>query len=89
MMVRLSPGTITAVLRRPAAFPATLRSVWAMAPTGWWRRRPFLPLPDSAYWRFRLETSNGGDGTTPPSSHEVSEVLDWAARMRHHARSTP
>jgi len=57
----------------------------AMAPTGWWRRSPFLPLPDARYWRFRLETSNGGDGMTPPTPHEVTEVVDWAASMRRHA----
>ena len=88
-MRRLAPGTAGAVLRRPREIPTAVRSLLAMAPRGWWRRRPFLPIPDDAYWRFRLETSNGGDGTTPPTPHEVTEVLAWTASMRRHARHQP
>jgi hypothetical protein len=63
-----------------------MRSMLAMAPPGWWRRRPYLPVPDDRYWRFRLETSNGGDGTIPPSPSEVVDVLAWTTDMRRHAR---
>ena len=63
-----------------------MRSLVAMAPAGWWRHRPFLPLPDPKYWRFRLETSGGGDGTTPPSPDEVTDVVAWTAAMRRYTR---
>jgi len=82
MSGRLAPGSIRAVLLRPASIPSALRSAVAMAPTGWWRRAPFLPTPPPDYWRFRLETSSGGDGETPPSPSELVDVLAWASRMR-------
>ena len=34
-----------------------------LAPDGWWRRPPHLPLPDPAYLRFRMVTAHGGDGS--------------------------
>ncbi len=79
-------GTVPALLRRPWRIPRALQAVAALAPQGWWRRRPFLPLPDDAYWRFRLETSSGGDGTTLPSPEEVVEVVDCLHRMRRQRR---
>jgi len=60
--------------------------MFAMAPNGWWKKPPFLPLPDREYWHFRLETANGGDGTTPPNPDEVVDVIDWSRRMRRRAR---
>ena len=32
-------------------------------------RPPFLPLPDAAYWRFRMQTAYGDDGgpAEPPT----------------------
>jgi hypothetical protein len=39
-----------------------VRQAFVLAARGWWRRPPFLPLPDREYLRFRLETAYGGDG---------------------------
>lgn len=79
-------ATLRAVLRHPASVPSAVRSAIAMAPRGWWRRPPYLPVPDGAYWRFRLETSSGGDGTVEPSPQEVAEVIAWTRRMRRMRR---
>jgi hypothetical protein len=80
---RLSPGTLGALLRHPTKLPRALGAAMSLAPRGWWRRPPFLPVPDPGYWRFRMETANGGDGDVPPSPEEVLEVVDWFHRMRN------
>lgn len=46
-----------------------------MAPLGWWRRPPYLPLPDRAYLRFRLETQYGEGGAPRPG--DLVTYLDW------------
>ena len=82
----LAPGTIPKLLRRPWRLPRAMAAAMALAPLGWWRRRPFLPLPDPSYWQFRMETSSGGDGAEPPSPDEVLEVIEWFHRMRQRRR---
>ena len=82
----LAHGTVGRILRRPRSIPGAVRASFALAPIGWWRRPPFLPLPDKRYWQFRLETSSGGEGTTPPSPDEVVEVVEWSQRMRQQRR---
>ena len=47
-----------------------------LARPGWWRRVPFLPLPDAAYLRFRMQTAYGGDGGSP-SAEDVVTYLRW------------
>jgi len=82
MSHRLQPGTMGALLRHPASIPRATRAALALRARGWWRRPPFLPTPDPAYWHFRMETANGGAGDTPPTPEELLEVVDWSARMR-------
>jgi hypothetical protein len=53
-------------------------------PDQWWRRPPFLPLPDRSYLRFRLETQYGGGRAPDPA--DLVTYLEWcraeAARRR-------
>ena len=51
-----------AVLRRPALWSTAARQMRRMAPPGWWRRRPFLPVPSGEYLRFRMLTQYGDTG---------------------------
>ncbi|MFZ4669195.1 MAG: hypothetical protein ACOYML_07850 [Microthrixaceae bacterium] len=51
-----------AVLRRPDLWATAIRQAFRLAPRGWWRRPPFLPLPAGSYLRFRMVTAYGGDG---------------------------
>lgn len=53
-----------------------------LAPPGWWRRRPYLPVPDRAYLAFRLETMYGGTGSKP-HGRDVVGYLEWCRRYRH------
>ena len=51
------------MLRRPDLWWTGVRQALVLAPDGWWRRPPHLPLPDPAYLRFRMVTAHGGDGS--------------------------
>jgi hypothetical protein len=51
-----------------------------MAPSAWWRRWPFLPLPAPDYLRFRLITQYGSaDG--PPVVEDVLNYLAWCKQL--------
>jgi hypothetical protein len=52
-----------------------------MAAPGWWRRRPFLPLPPTDYLRFRLQTAYGGAGERPPEPDDLVTYLHWCRRF--------
>jgi len=65
-----------AVLRHPTLWTTALRQLFRLAPNGWWRRAPFLPLPDAAYLKFRLVTAYGGSGGDPQPKDLVA-YLHW------------
>jgi hypothetical protein len=82
----LEKGTIPKLMRSPRLIPAAIGAAFAMAPRGWWRKAPFLPVPNKEYWKFRMETFQGGDGTTLPSPQEFVEVVGWFRSMKNHRR---
>jgi hypothetical protein len=57
-----------------------VRQVVVLAPPGWWRRRPHLPLPDEAYLRFRLQTAYG-DPEHAPDPDDVITYLHWCRAL--------
>ena len=59
-----------------------MRQALRLARPGWWRRPPFLPLPDPAYLRFRMETAYGGAGDQPPRSADLVTYLRWCRDFR-------
>jgi hypothetical protein len=63
------------VLVRPQLWASALRSAGRVARPGWWRRPPFLPVPDRAYVGFRLETQYGTGGAPAPS--DLVTYLEW------------
>lgn len=52
-----------------------------LAPAGWWRRVPYLPLPDPAWVRFRMEAAYG-DADAVPRPGDVVAWLRWC-RQAH------
>ncbi|MGH8999148.1 MAG: hypothetical protein ACRDY7_07130 [Acidimicrobiia bacterium] len=66
---------VKAVLRRPGVWPVAARQLVRMAGPGWWRRPPFLPVPDREYVRFRLHTAYGTSGQ--PDEDDVVAYLRW------------
>jgi hypothetical protein len=72
-----------AVAAHPSIWWAGLAAVGRMARTGWWHRRPFLPLPGQSYWHFRLVTAFGGAGSEAAmAGRDVVAYLQWCRRAR-------
>ena len=70
-----------ALLRHPSLWGVAVVQVLRLAPSGWWRRPPFLPVPDASYLRFRLETQYGDDHE--PEPEDVVAYLHWCRTFRH------
>jgi hypothetical protein len=62
-----------------------LVEVRRLAPTGWWRRRPYLPVPDPAYLRFRMQTQYG-DAAHEPEPEDFVAWLEWCRRFSANSR---
>lgn len=67
---------LLAVLPHPSLWWVGLRQARRLAASGWWRRPPFLPLPDREYLRFRLETQYG-DPEHQPEPADLVAYLRW------------
>lgn len=74
--------TAVAVASHPSLWLTALRQWWRMTPRDWWRQRPFLPVPDAAYLRFRLTTQYGGDGAHMQPA-DVVNYLAWCKQQDH------
>ena len=65
-----------AVAARPGLWGTALRQVRRTAAPGWFRRRPFLPVPRCQYTKFRLVTQYG-DQNRRPVPQDVVNYLAW------------
>jgi hypothetical protein len=53
-----------------------LRTAWAFRRRDWWRRHPFLPLPDRTYLQWRMYTAYGDETAVPPL-RDVIRFARW------------
>lgn len=74
-------GLVRYLLRHPTFVPVVLRAGWRLRVNWWWRRAPFLPLPDHAYWNFRRVTATGSSEGMM-STREVVDAALWSTRQR-------
>ena len=81
-------ATGAAVARRPGLWRTAVGQARRLARARWWARPPFLPVPDPAWLRFRLETQYG-DPSHPPVPDDVVTWLEWARANRGSRRATP
>jgi len=72
----LTLRAVLAVAARPSLWGIAVVQVSRLARPGWWRRPPFLPLPDRNYLRFRLETQYG-DPDHRVEPEDVLAYLRW------------
>jgi hypothetical protein len=78
---RTTAGVVLrAVATRPGLWPVGVRQWRRTVPAGWWRRRPFLPVPSAEYLNFRLLTQYG-DIAAAPSPADVLNYLEWCRAM--------
>lgn len=66
-----------ALVVRPDLWPTAVRAGLSLAPRGWWRRRPFLPIPDSRWLEFRMATAYGTPGPDEASPFEGDDLITW------------
>lgn len=66
-------------LRSPVTGLALLRVAWRFRHRDWYKRVPFLPLPDRDYVRWRLHTAYGRDDAVPPAT-DLVRYARWAVR---------
>ena len=76
-------GTVAA---HPRLWPTAARQLGRAIPPSWWRQRPFVPWPDSAYARFRAETAFGTDGVPTPA--QITSYLEWCRETDRAVRAT-
>ena len=69
-----------ALAREPGLWSTAVGQTRRLARPGWWRRAPFLPLPDPAYVRFRLDTQYGAAGA--PDPEDLVVYLRWCKTER-------
>lgn len=66
-------------LRNPAVARDLLRVAWRFRSRHWWRRPPFLPVPDAEYVRWRMHTAYGDHDAIPPAD-DVVRYARWAGK---------
>ncbi len=76
----ITRSTTLALLRRPAIWPTAVGAVFAFARPGWWRRIPFLPIPDDELMRWRTTTAYGSDDVELVTE-DVVAYLEWRQRF--------
>lgn len=70
-----------ALARRPDLWVVAVAQAFRLAPRGWWRRWPPLPMPDDDYLRFRLVTAYG-DPERPIEAEDLIAYLEWRKAWR-------
>ena len=73
----MSGPAVRAVIRHPNLWFTAASAAIGLAPRGWWRHAPFVPLPDPAWLKFRLETAYGGDGNSTLRPDDLITWLQW------------
>lgn len=66
-------------LRHPTLALDLARVSWRFRNRHWYRRFPFLPLPDREYVRWRMDTAYGSPDAIPPA-RDIERYARWAVR---------
>ncbi|HEY1951809.1 MAG TPA: hypothetical protein VGG76_03295 [Gemmatimonadaceae bacterium] len=76
--LRLALQLAVRAIRRPRLAADLLRISWRFRSRTWYRRFPFLPVPDSTYLRWRMYTAYG-DYNALPTASDVERYARWVA----------
>jgi hypothetical protein len=77
--LRLTLALAMLAATRPTLAAALARVAWRFRARHWYRRVPFLPMPDPTYLRWRMYTAYGNAEAVPPTA-DVARYALWAAR---------
>ena len=80
---RLSLRLFLRGLGEPRMAVDLITAAWAFRRRDWWKRPPFLPLPDQPYLRWRMYTAYGDEQAVPP----VEDVIRFARWRRELLRA--
>ena len=69
-------GAARVLIVRPSLWPTAVVQARRFAPDGWWRRAPFLPVPDADLLAFRA-TTQYGDSHHPATPDDLISWLEW------------
>lgn len=61
--------------------PSIITTAYALRPRRWWNQRPFLPLPEAEYTRWRLYTAYG-NRRHRPSFSDIASFAVWRQGIR-------
>ena len=75
--LRLAMKLTARSIRRPRLAADLIRIAWRFRSRSWYRRFPFLPVPDPTYLRWRMYTAYG-DYTAVPSVTDIERYARWA-----------
>lgn len=76
---RLSLTLAARAAVRPRLAADLLRVAWRFRARGWYRRFPFLPLPDRTYLEWRMHTAYGDHHAVPPAE-DLERYARWVGR---------
>lgn len=74
--LRIVFASARVLIVRPSLWPTAIAQARRFAPDGWWRRPPFLPVPDPDLLAFRA-TTQYGDPQHPPTPADLISWLEW------------
>ncbi len=77
--LKLTLALVARSVRRPSLALDLARVSWRFRNRHWYRRFPFLPLPDREYVRWRMDTAYGSPDAMPSAS-EIERYARWAVR---------
>jgi hypothetical protein len=86
MDAKLIAGITRLLVVRPKLWWTALRQIFRMAPNGWWRHRPFLPIPAPEYLHFRVQTMYGDSRDTPLAA-DLIDYLEWCHKYPKQGKS--
>jgi len=76
--LRLSARLAVRAIVNPRLAIDLIRTAWAFRRREWWRKPPFLPLPDRAYLAWRMYTAYADEEAVPP----IEDVIRFARWRR-------
>lgn len=63
-----------------------LATGWAFRPLSWWRKPPFLPIPEPSYVQWRAYTAYG-DPMKAIAGADLVSFLGWRIRFSRYVRT--